>query len=50
MEADPTRDRDDDHGHERGEQNELGYRNVDEQGEHDEAGSQGEGPEPPPDE
>lgn len=34
---------------ERGEHNELGYRNVDEQAEHDERGSQGPGPgEQPP--
>jgi hypothetical protein len=33
----------------RGEHNEIGYRNVDEQAEHDEAGSQGPGPgESPP--
>jgi hypothetical protein len=33
----------------RGSQNELGYRNVDEEAEHDERGSQGPGPtEPPP--
>jgi hypothetical protein len=31
----------------RGEQNEIGYRNVDEDAEHDEHGTQGEGPEPP---
>jgi hypothetical protein len=34
----------DDSEDERGEQNELGYRNVDEEAEHDEAGSQGPGP------
>jgi hypothetical protein len=34
---------------ERGQHNELGYRNVDEQAEHDERGSQGPGPgEQPP--
>ena len=30
--------------HKRGEHNELGYRNVDEEAEHDETGSQGPGP------
>jgi hypothetical protein len=29
---------------ERGEHNKIGYRNVDEEAEHDERGSQGEGP------
>jgi hypothetical protein len=32
---------------ERGEQNEIGYRNVDEDAQHDEAGSQGKGREIP---
>jgi len=32
----------------RGEHNEIGFRNVDEDAEHDERGSQGEGAEPPP--
>jgi hypothetical protein len=36
---------------ERGSHNKLGYRNVDEEGEYDEQGSQGPGAgEPPPDE
>jgi hypothetical protein len=34
----------------RGEHNELDYRNADEEGEFDERGSQGSGPEPPQDE
>ena len=33
---------------ERGAHNELGYRNVDEEAEHDERGSQGPGPGEPP--
>jgi hypothetical protein len=33
---------------ERGEHNRIGFRNVDEDAEHDERGSQGEGPEAPP--
>lgn len=48
METRPESDRRDDEEARRGEQNEIGYRNVDEDQRHDERGTQGEGAGEPP--
>lgn len=48
METTPDRERRPDEDDDRGEHNEIGYRNVDEDRRHDERGTQGEGAGEPP--